>query len=533
MASDITRLSRMYKLSTRYGETIKFCTPSIPKKIINYLIDLLKKSPHLIEGSVSCDSNKYGNLGDNTGLYRLAQIDAANAYDVARSIYGVNGSTGNNRTILKYFKTKNKKHILSSRNIHKSIGIAAAEYNLDIDFLPINYDNENEFFLPNNAEDVRKALQKYEQKGNPIDVVLLCNPTYEGFSANIREISDVIQQYNEVRTDRKKVIFYVDEAWGAHLPFLPKDDSRLPRYSLHNGADINTISSHKNGGGLNQTAMIQVRSNLIDSTGLDSCSKQVHSEFFSSKELCELYRIHHEITTTSPSPFLITSMDLGIQYLSKGDGRESLDYMVNELAPITRKKLSDIKGITTIDESYISTHPSLTIDLTKIIFNTAKTGMSAEYVSRILLEDYRISVEKKEDNCAILLLTYDSDLKDICKLEKALHEITKSSKQEISLPSVAFPTKIDKVLAPYIVEEMDEICKESKKLNNSLIGRISAEDITLYPPGIPIIYKGELITKEHVDYLLNAQQRDVTKVARDKLLNKVYVLNKNGENHVK
>ena len=281
----------------------------------------------------------------------------------------------------------------------------------------------------------------------------------------------------------------------------------LPKYSLHNGADINTISIHKQGGGLNQTAVIQVKGSLID--------------------IEELYRIHHEITTTSPSSFLIGSIDLARKYLTLGDGKDRLDYMVRELYPSLINMLNNIKGIRTIDDSYLTEHPSLSMDLTKVVFNTRDTGLSAEHISKRLLDDYNISVEKKEDNCAILLLTFDTTHFEVHQLRKALKRTTRHDHH------VCFPRQVKKVFPPYIVEQMKDEYKETLLLNNSVVDRISAEDITLYPPGIPIIYKGEAFTKEHVDYFLNAQQRTVTKVARDKSLRTVYVLNRNGENYVK
>ena len=79
---------------------------------------------------------------------------------------------------------------------------------------------------------------------------------------------------------------------------------------------------------------------------------------------------------------------------------------------------------------------------------------------------------------------------------------------------------------------MNPKMKEASVLNSTIVDRISAEEITLYPPGIPIIYRGEVFTREHVDYLLHAQQRNVTKIAEDKSLKTISVLNMDGEKYV-
>src|SRR3989338_4155688 len=138
------------ELLNNYAYTTKFCTPSIPREVREKLGLMLQNGS--VEGSVSCDDSlMFGCLADNTGKYNVAQELHASAYGAERALFGVNGSSGNNRSILKYFSLERKKHILSSRNIHKSIGIAASEYSLDIDFLPINYNQEHELFLPNTA----------------------------------------------------------------------------------------------------------------------------------------------------------------------------------------------------------------------------------------------------------------------------------------------------------------------------------------------------------------------------------------------
>src|SRR3989338_10405923 len=270
---------------------------------------------------------------------------------------------------------------------------------------------------------------------------------------------------------------------------------------------------HKQGGGLNQTAVIQIKGSLVN--------------------IEELYRIHHEITTTSPSPFLVGSIDLARKYLTCGEGRERLDYMVNGLYPSLREMLNNIKGIRTIDDSYLKQHSFLSMDLTKVVFNTRDTGLSAEYISQRLINDYKISVEKKEDNCAILLLTFDTTHFEVHQLRKALLEIIDKQRKIKHYDSACFPRQVKKVLRPYIVEHIQNEYKETLLLNNSVVDRISAEDITLYPPGIPIIYKGEAFTREHINYFLAAQSRSVTKVAKDKSLRTVYVLNNKGESYAK
>lgn len=508
--NEIDNVTPVVELLKNYADTTKFCTPSIPREIREILGSMLHNGS--IEGSVSCDNPlMFGCLADNTGKYKVAQDLHARAYGAEHALFGVQGSSGNNRSIVKYFSLEGKTHILSTRNIHKSIGIVASEYGLDIDFLPINYDQAHELFLPNTSEDVRRELERQKSMGNPVDVVLLSNPTYEGLSTNIREIADVIEAENKTLPNNKQIILFVDEAWGAHLPFLPNNEV-LPKYSLSQGADINTTSIHKQGGGLNQTAVIHVNDNLID--------------------VDKLYRVDHEITTTSPSPLLIASIDLARNYLASGKGKEDLEYMTNILSPQLREMVCEIKRISTLDESFLTDYPHLKMDLTKIIINTVNTGLTGDYIASELFNKYKISVEKKEENCVILLLTFELDSKDNYRLAKALQEIVKDSKVVSQYGHPAFPTAIRKFAAPYFVEKMNPQMKEASVIDSSLVDRIAAEDITLYPPGIPIIYKGEAFTQEHVDYFLSARKRNVTKVAEDKSLKTVHVLNEKGEKYV-
>ena len=207
-------------------------------------------------------------------------------------------------------------------------------------------------------------ITEYLQEYSP-DGIIITSPTYEGFAANVEEISRICRE--------KGVKLIVDEAHGALYPF----SNKLPESAVKH-ADYTVQSLHKTAGGLNPTALL-------------------HSNDNDPAEALFM------INTTSPSYPLLATIEANINYLNSRKGRKK----INEL-------IENIKALNLPS-------PQGGDDITKILIK--KDGISGYELSKILFEKYRIEDEKTNDISTMLLTGIGTDKKKLIKLQKAIEGI--------------------------------------------------------------------------------------------------------------
>jgi len=472
-------------------EYISWCTPSIP--------DDIAQIRGVYKDDISVSFHALGSFLGNTGIFEKAHKLAADAHDADMTLFSVNGTTGSNFIVLYTLASsvEGNAKLLTTRNIHKSVLHACELFHIDIDYLPTNYDNHWHMYLPPSIEQVKDALAKAPER---YDAVLLTNPTYGGLTCKLKEIVEIIHDYDP------KTWAFVDEAWGSHLHFTEK----LPYSAMEAGADITVQSTHKQGGALQQSGMIHVKGERVDTTVLKRC--------------------HQHLTTTSPSYHLLASLDAARWYL-KHKGKERLDAMI-ELANDFRNRINDIPGLSTFGREYCDNLDcALDMDLTKIQVRTVESGFAGFDVDTYLECDMHIITEKSDAYTIMFLTTLEIKKKDMLATASALTEIITSGKYEKSLSSeilstetIPFPVHVEKVMT--FPEALNAIrAKNTKAVEfNKLEGQVSAENITLYPPGIPIIVAGERFSKEVLDYLENSKRGLTEIIANDPKLRTVEII---------
>lgn len=441
-----------------YG-VIKWCTPSIHPRV--------PRANGIYDSDISISYHGLGNPSLNTGVFKKAHDLAAIAYQSEHTLFSVNGSSGSNFIVLRSLSHQLKKvNMLAQRNVHKSISVAAEDYRININYLQPHYDQSLQIFIPNTIDEFEEGFKKYPET----NVVFISNPTYEGLSIDLTKFVQKIRKINP------EVIIFVDEAWGSLFPFSDK----MPVSAMQAGADVCVQSIHKQGSGLQQTSMIHWREKRIDE----------HAIMDSYKSLI----------TTSPSFHLLASLD-GARYLMQTQGISIIDDLI-KVANRLSLEISNIKGVKVVSHATITKkYPQVkAIDPTKVLANVKGTGIPGYEIAKNFEHEYKVVLEKYEAEniffIAILQNTEYEATETAKRLRKCVGNLSqKKWTKEVIFPK--FPLKIEKSIPSYEVLEKVVI---STKLEKS-VGLTCAEDVVPYPPGIPLIAKGEVIRKEHVDYL--------------------------------
>lgn len=443
------------------------------------------------EGAFRCDITEidgFDNLHDESGLILDAERRANKLYGAKETFFLVNGSTSG---VLSAVSTAASMGgtILAARGSHKALYHAAYIRNLDIKYLPYKINTELEIPEAYTAEDIRPYLSK------DIAAVFITSPTYEGKCSDIAEIAALCHE--------KNIPLIVDAAHGAHFGFgsasdtdrsekTSKDYASVPESAATQGADIVIHSVHKTLPSMTQTALIHINGELIDRNLL--------------KRYLRIYQ------SSSPSYILMASIEQCMEEMEK-NGAEYIDkllgyrnYLVAETAALRNIR---IPGPDEID------------DPCKVLITDASGTMTGQEIYDILRTEYALQLEMAGTRTALAIIT-GSDTKDgIERLIAALKDIdtkieeTKQSNIErkkgnlFENPDRAEAIKTREIPPCKIkLSEAWDGMFEEISIDNAE-GRISAEFINLYPPGIPIIVPGEMFTEEIVAEIKNCDDKNL------------------------
>ncbi len=466
---------------------IKWCTPSI--------LPQQKKISNIYKSDISVSAGFLGSYVDNTGIFKEAHEKAAKLYGADKTLFSVNGTTGSNFVVLRMLTLEYESpQILVARNIHHSILHAAEWLGIKFRFIKSSYDPQFESLIPPKPEDVLDTLNNYPES----NAVIISSPTYSGLAGKIEDIVKSTKNFD------KEIKVIVDEAWGSHFQFTDE----LPKSAMQAGADISVQSTHKQGGSLQQTGMIHWK------------EKYVNSEL--------MYEAFREYATTSPSYHLLASLDAVRAYMEK-NGEEVVESLIKKaeyFKDIIGKKL--IPPLKIMDDS-------LEFDLVKDYisgYDKTKTAIALTKFEETgfelgnLLAKHRIIVEKSSLNTILMLTTFslsygeiDKTVRVLSSLIKEFHRIGK--KELIPNPFQHLETK--PVIEPHTARRVAQTIGRIVPMK-SAIGKIAAEHIEIYPPGVPVILEGFRITKNNVRYLLEVKERGGHISARDPNLKTIYVL---------
>lgn len=467
----------------------RWCTPST-------LVDQ-ERIEDFYASDVSISAGFFGTLVDHTGVFGEAERFAAAAQGADRTMFSVHGSSGSNFVVLRMLALERPDAlVLVARNCHHSTINAIKAYGLGFRFLPSPYDAEFEAVLPPSVEQVVAALRRYPEAL----AVVYTSPTYEGLCANTHAIAAAVHDASA------EAMLFVDEAWGGHLHFHPE----LPPSAMDAGADIAVQSTHKLAGGLQQTGLIHWQEARVDSELME-----------------EAFR---EYVTTSPSYHLLASADAAVRSLA-ATGREALGTCISRtraFKALLRERLPRLHHLD--DPAWVGGHYAHVAGCDKVKTTVALTGydISGFAVSEALVER-GIVVEKAGVNTITFITTF--------QLEEAAIEATVAALEEIlagreladgaeakRMPANPFRAIDDRpVMHPYHARRYAKSIGQEVPLDQA-VGRVAAEEVEVYPPGIPVILDGFRVSEDAVRYLREARDLGGAIVARDTSLATLRVL---------
>ena len=373
---------------------------------------------------------------------KIAQKLAAELWHAEDCIFFVNGTTSAIQAMI-FGTIKPDDLIFIPRNAHRSVISGLILAGATPIFLPIEFDSE--FNLPLNVKTstIERAIKKFPQTR----AILLVSPNYYGVSADLAEISRLAHENG--------MILLIDEAHGAHLQF----SDELPPSAMDSGADLAAQSTHKLLGSLTQASMLMFR-----------------------QKFAEVRRAASLLQTTSPNQLLLASLDIARLQMQL-DGRKLINRAVN-LAKKLRGELIN-RGFRVFNSD----------DATKLTVNVSDLGLSG-YEAEKLLRDMKIQCELSDADNLLFLITFADDEQTISGLIDALSRLPRRNKK--IPPKIYLPREIS--IADMSPRETFYSETENISLKRS-IGRICAEEVTFYPPGVPILIPGEKISAEAVEII--------------------------------
>ncbi|KFZ40682.1 MULTISPECIES: aminotransferase class I/II-fold pyridoxal phosphate-dependent enzyme [Thermoactinomyces] len=394
------------------------------------------------------------------GAIKEAQELAAEAFGADHTFFSVQGTSGAIMSMVMSVVHPGEK-IIVPRNVHKSVITAIILAGAYPVFVHPEMDERLGIAHGITASQVQKALNRHPDA----KAVLVINPTYYGIAGNLREIVEVVHRHG--------IPVLVDEAHGVLTHF----HDRLPLSAMDAGADMAATSVHKLGGSLTQSSVLNLREGLVNPHRVQS--------------------IISMLTTTSTSYPLLASLDTARRYLAV-NGSDIIEQTLY-WADTARKRINEIPGLHCIGREWLGSDALYDIDETKLLIHLKHLGITGYDAEKWLREHHRIEVELSDLYNILCLVTPGDSEETILPLIDALQDLSdhfyqpgRSNHVPIQTPEIP-----ELVLSP---REAFYSPTVSVPLEEAA-GRISAEFIMIYPPGIPVFAPGERITEENIDYI--------------------------------
>jgi len=423
------------------------------------------------------------NLFAPQGVIQEAQQLAAEAFGASQTWFLVNGSTcGVEAAILATCGMGDK--IILPRNVHSS-AIAGLILSGAIPiFLNPEYDAVLDIAHSITPDAVQSALQQHPDA----KAVFIVYPTYYGVCGNLSAIANITHQYN--------IPLLVDEAHGAHFAFHPE----LPTPALAAGADLTVQSIHKVLGAMTQASMLHVQGNRIDGDRISKALQLVQS--------------------TSPSYLLLASLDAARQQMAL-HGKMLMSRTL-QLADEARTRINQIPKLSVLQilsppfEGGLGGSPGfVALDKTRLTVTVSGLGLTGFEADEILDEKFAVTAEFASLQHLTFIISLGNTPADIEQLVQSFTTLAKEYRQtnltlnnhiwQNLMSTVSHALHFSPREAFFAVSETLPVAQTSDTLSESLHERICAEIVCPYPPGIPVLMPGEVITKPVLDYLQQIQ----------------------------
>nr|WP_295974696.1 aminotransferase class I/II-fold pyridoxal phosphate-dependent enzyme [uncultured Bacillus sp.] len=413
--------------------------------------------------ALSIDLINIGPLDDlhqPKGIIKEAQDLAAEAFGADYTFFSVQGTSGAIMTMIMAVCGPGDK-IIVPRNVHKSVMSAIVFSGAIPIFIHPEIDENLGISHGITIHSVKRALEEFpDAKG-----LLVINPTYFGISADLKSIVELAHSYH--------IPVLVDEAHGVHIHF----HDELPLSAMQAGADMSATSVHKLGGSMTQSSILNVKGKLVS-------HKRVRA-------------ILSMLTTTSTSYLLLASLDVARKELATR-GKELVGKAIR-IADYIRDHVNEIEHLYCVGDEILETEAAYDYDPTKLIISVKDLGLTGYDVEKWLRKHYSIEVEMSDLYNILCIITAGDTIKEANILINALQQLAEERKEQAEKVSTQVLLPNIPVLA---VTPRDAFYAETELVDfDDSEGRIIAEFIMVYPPGIPIFIPGEIITEDNLIYI--------------------------------
>lgn len=410
----------------------------VPSEFANpYAIDITE-----IEG--------FDNLHHAEGVLKEAQEAAAELYGSRRAYYLVNGSTCGILAAISAAVPRGGR-ILVARNCHKAVYNGIYLRQLSAEYI---YPVETRCGIQGQItpEQVKRKLIEFPD----VQAVVITSPTYDGVVSDVAGIAEIVHRYG--------IPLIVDEAHGAHFGFHPA----FPENAIKQGADAVIMSVHKTLAAFTQTALLHLCSDRIDPV--------------ETEKYLGIYE------TSSPSYVLMAGIERSLSMVAEKGQELFVRYAA--MLDAFRESVKDLQRVWVPGAEDFLPGEAWDFDPGKILI-ISRGKMSGHKLKERLLREYGLQMEMASGSYVLAMTSIMERQEGFDRLSSALHEIDATLPDEEAAPFT--PREIycqpEKVMETYEAQEAAHRCLPFA----DAAGRVSADTIFLYPPGIPLLVPGERI----------------------------------------
>ncbi|KAL3533240.1 hypothetical protein ACH5RR_006761 [Cinchona calisaya] len=432
------------------------------------------------------------NLFSPEGPILEAQKRAAELFGASETWFLVGGSTcGIQAAVMATCSPGD--NIILPRNCHISAISAVILSGAVPKYIMPDYDSDWDIAGGITPSQAKKAIKELDIEGDKVGAVFVVSPTYHGICSNVAEISHLCHSHN--------IPLIVDEAHGAHFGF----HRLLPNSALFQGADLAIQSTHKVLCSLTQSSMLHMSGDLVDRDRICRCLQTLQS--------------------SSPSYLLLASLDAARAQVS--ENKQIIFDNAIELAMGAKSAILKIPNISVLDITSFPQFPA--IDPLRVTIGTKQLGLSAFEGDDILSKDFGVVSELVGTQSMTLAFNLGTQREHVSSLISGLKHLSTISTTKNctnhSKNNCESLTHFDDISMGLSPREAFFAHKTKVGIKDS-IGQICGELVCPYPPGIPVLIPGEVISEGALNYLLQVRSKGVViSGASDHLLSSILVCN--------
>lgn len=426
------------------------------------------------QADISVSVPMLDSLLDPKGVIKEAHELAARAFNARYTYFSTNGTSTSNKVLIQTL-LKPGDAILLDRNCHKSVHYGVVITGAEPIYLMPSVNNTYGIFGPVPKKRIFGAMDAALAMGKKLKVLILTNCTYDGL---IYDITDIVEEAHQ-----RGVKVIVDEAWFGYANFHPA----FYPCAMAAGADYATQSTHKTMSAFSQASMIHVN---------DPDFEKI-KDFFQ-----ENYNMH---ASTSPQYPMIASLDAARkQMVMEGYTllqrtlhlSETLKRHINSLKKFRVLELEDLISDEVKDDNVRLDHTKLTIDV-------SHSGYTSKEIEHILLNKHNIQIEKSTFNTITVLITIGSTYSKLNRLFLALENIERMSGSKRTSDTSKVLKEFKLSLSPILYRPCYAFYCDGEQIPlRDCVGRIATAMVVPYPPGIPLLVPGQIITNDIVNALM-------------------------------